>query len=92
MIRIQIMWGKSTPTYMMCLKKEFDRTVHESRLWSLLRKRKIRFYVGFDPTADCLHVETLIQVLYLRIITNMILPVILMQRTVIDPTTRLDLT
>ncbi len=29
----------------------------------LLEREKIKFYVGFDPTADCLHVGHLIQII-----------------------------
>ena len=31
-------------------------TADESVIRDLLGKEKIRFYIGFDPTADCLHV------------------------------------
>ena len=29
----------------------------------LLGREKIKFYIGFDPTADCLHVGHLVQII-----------------------------
>mgnify|MGYP000870421367 CR=1 FL=1 len=37
-------------------------TADESVIRDLLGKEKIRFYIGFDPTADCLHVGHFMQV------------------------------
>ena len=31
---------------------------HEDEIRELLGKEKVTFYIGFDPTADSLHVDT----------------------------------
>ena len=36
---------------------------HEEEIRELLAKEKITFYIGFDPTADCLHVGHFMQVI-----------------------------
>ena len=33
-----------------------EQTTDEEGIRELLGKEKIKFYIGFDPTADCLHV------------------------------------
>ena len=38
-------------------------TVDEEVIRELLGKEKIKFYIGFDPTADCLHVGHFMQVI-----------------------------
>lgn len=40
-----------------------EQTTHEEEIRDLLEKEKIRFYIGFDPTADCLHVGHFMQVI-----------------------------
>ena len=40
-----------------------EQTTHEDQIRDLLGKEKIRFYIGFDPTADCLHVGHFMQVI-----------------------------
>ena len=40
-----------------------EQCTDEAAIRDLLGKEKIKFYVGFDPTADCLHVGHLIQVI-----------------------------
>lgn len=40
-----------------------EQTTHEDEIRELLEKEKIRFYIGFDPTADCLHVGHFMQVI-----------------------------
>jgi tyrosyl-tRNA synthetase len=40
-----------------------EQTTHEDEIRDLLEKEKIRFYIGFDPTADCLHVGHFMQVI-----------------------------
>lgn len=40
-----------------------EQTTHEDEIRDLLSKEKIRFYIGFDPTADCLHVGHFMQVI-----------------------------
>ena len=33
-----------------------EQTTHEAEIRELLGKEKVTFYIGFDPTADSLHV------------------------------------
>ena len=40
-----------------------EQTTHEDEIRELLEKEKIKFYIGFDPTADCLHVGHFMQVI-----------------------------
>lgn len=40
-----------------------EQCTHEDEIRELLGKEKIRFYIGFDPTADCLHVGHFMQVI-----------------------------
>ena len=40
-----------------------EQTTHDEEIRELLGKEKIRFYIGFDPTADCLHVGHFMQVI-----------------------------
>ncbi|MCI5897991.1 MAG: tyrosine--tRNA ligase [Anaerovoracaceae bacterium] len=40
-----------------------EQTTNEEEIRELLGKEKIRFYIGFDPTADCLHVGHFMQVI-----------------------------
>ncbi len=40
-----------------------EQTTHEDEIRDLLNNEKIRFYIGFDPTADCLHVGHFMQVI-----------------------------
>lgn len=40
-----------------------DAVTDEGAVRELLGKEKIKFYIGFDPTADCLHVGHLIQII-----------------------------
>ena len=37
------------------------QTTHEDEIRELLGKEKITFYIGFDPTADSLHVGHFLQ-------------------------------
>ncbi|MDO4552785.1 MAG: tyrosine--tRNA ligase [Bacillota bacterium] len=39
-----------------------QQTTHEEEIRELLGREKIRFYIGFDPTADCLHVGHFMQI------------------------------
>jgi tyrosyl-tRNA synthetase len=39
------------------------QTTHEEEIRELLGKEKIRFYIGFDPTADSLHVGHFMQII-----------------------------
>ncbi|MDK2823490.1 MAG: tyrosyl-tRNA synthetase [Clostridia bacterium] len=40
-----------------------EQATHEEELRELLEKEKVSFYIGFDPTADSLHVGHFIQVM-----------------------------
>lgn len=40
-----------------------DQATHEEELRELFEKEKVTFYIGFDPTADSLHVGHFIQVM-----------------------------
>ena len=40
-----------------------EQCTHEEEIRDLLSKEKIKFYIGFDPTADCLHVGHFMQVI-----------------------------
>lgn len=40
-----------------------EQTTDEDKIRKLLAQEKIKFYIGFDPTADCLHVGHFMQVI-----------------------------
>ena len=40
-----------------------EQTTDEEAIRDLLGKEKVKFYIGFDPTADCLHVGHFMQVI-----------------------------
>ena len=40
-----------------------EQTTDEEAIRELLGKEKVKFYIGFDPTADCLHVGHFMQVI-----------------------------
>lgn len=40
-----------------------EQCTHEEEIRELLEKEKIKFYIGFDPTADCLHVGHFMQII-----------------------------
>lgn len=40
-----------------------EQVTHEAEVKELLEKEKVKFYIGFDPTADSLHVGHFIQVI-----------------------------
>lgn len=42
------------------------QTTHEKEIRDLLGKEKITFYIGFDPTADSLHVGHFIAMMFMR--------------------------
>ncbi|MCD3328240.1 tyrosine--tRNA ligase, partial [Clostridium botulinum D/C] len=41
------------------------QTTHEEEIRELLGKEKITFYIGFDPTADSLHVGHFIAMMFM---------------------------
>ena len=56
----------STHTNVYDVLKErgfIEQTTDEEAIRDLLGKEKIKFYIGFDPTADCLHVGHFMQVI-----------------------------
>ena len=40
-----------------------EQTTHEDEIRELLANQKIKFYIGFDPTADSLHVGHFMQII-----------------------------
>ncbi|NMA66727.1 MAG: tyrosine--tRNA ligase [Clostridiaceae bacterium] len=42
------------------------QTTHEEKIKDLLQNEKVTFYIGFDPTADSLHVGHLLQLIVMR--------------------------
>ena len=42
------------------------QTTHEEEIRELLGKEKVTFYIGFDPTADSLHVGHFLQMVVMR--------------------------
>ncbi len=40
-----------------------EQCTHEDEIRELLGKEKIKFYIGFDPTADCLHIGHFMQII-----------------------------
>jgi len=40
-----------------------EQTTHEDEIRDMLGKEKVKFYIGFDPTADSLHVGHFIQII-----------------------------
>lgn len=40
-----------------------EQCTHEDEIRELLGKEKVKFYIGFDPTADCLHIGHFMQVI-----------------------------
>ena len=43
------------------------QTVYEDELYELLGKESVPFYIGFDPTADSLHVGHFVQLMAMSI-------------------------
>ena len=40
-----------------------EQSTDEEKVRDLLKNEKVKFYIGFDPTADCLHVGHFMQVI-----------------------------
>ena len=40
-----------------------EQCTHEEEIRELLENEKVKFYIGFDPTADCLHVGHFMQII-----------------------------
>ncbi len=47
-----------------------EQCTHEAELRELLEKQSVTFYIGFDPTADSLHVGHYVQVMVMRHMQN----------------------
>lgn len=46
------------------------QTTHEEEIRDLLGKEKVTFYVGFDPTADSLHIGHFMQLIVMKHMQN----------------------
>ena len=46
------------------------QTTHEKEIRELLANEKVTFYIGFDPTADSLHVGHFLQMVVMRHMQN----------------------
>lgn len=46
------------------------QTTHENEIRELLGKEKITFYIGFDPTADSLHIGHFMQLIVMKHMQN----------------------
>ncbi len=56
--------SKHTNVYDVLKERGFiKQTTHEEEIRELLAKEKVTFYIGFDPTADSLHVGHFMQVI-----------------------------
>ena len=56
--------SKHTNVYDVLKERGFiKQTTHEEEIRELLEKEKVTFYIGFDPTADSLHVGHFMQVI-----------------------------
>lgn len=47
-----------------------EQATHENEIIELLDKEKVTFYIGFDPTADSLHVGHLLQLIVMKHMQN----------------------
>lgn len=43
-----------------------EQVTHEEEVREMLEKEKVKFYIGFDPTADSLHVGHFIQIMVMK--------------------------
>ena len=56
--------AKITSVYDTLLERGYIKQLtHEIEIQKLLRKEKVTFYIGFDPTADSLHIGHFIQIM-----------------------------
>ena len=44
-----------------------EQSTDEEKIRELLQREKVKFYIGFDPTADCLHVGHFMQVIIMSL-------------------------
>jgi len=47
-----------------------EQVTHEDEVKEMLAKEKVKFYIGFDPTADSLHVGHFIQIMVMKHMQN----------------------
>ncbi|MDO4870338.1 MAG: tyrosine--tRNA ligase [Bacillota bacterium] len=56
--------SKHTNVYDVLKERGFiEQSTDEDKVRELLQNEKVKFYIGFDPTADCLHVGHFMQVI-----------------------------
>lgn len=56
--------SKFTNVYDVLKERGFiEQSTDEEKVRDLLQNEKVKFYIGFDPTADCLHVGHFMQVI-----------------------------
>lgn len=76
-------------------RKLIKQITNESKIKDLLDNNKIKFYIGFDPTADSLHVGHLIQLITIkRLAKKGHIPIILLggaTASIGDPTDKCDM-
>lgn len=61
-IKIRDDVSKHTNVFDVLKERGFiEQCTHEDEIRELLGKEKIKFYIGFDPTADCLHIGHFMQ-------------------------------
>ena len=64
MFKIPDSVSKHTNVYDVLKERGFiEQTTDDEAVRNLLGREKIKFYIGFDPTADCLHVGHFMQVI-----------------------------
>lgn len=72
-----------------------EQSTDEDKVRELLKNEKVKFYIGFDPTADCLHVGHFMQVIIMMYMQKFgHTPVVLIgggTGTVGDPSGRTDM-
>ena len=58
-----------------------EQSTDEEKVRELLQNEKVKFYIGFDPTADCLHVGHFMQVIIMMYMQKFgHTPVVLLRR------------
>ena len=66
--------SKHTNVYDVLKERGFiEQSTDEEKVRELLQNEKVKFYIGFDPTADCLHVGHFMQVIIMMFYEKWIL-------------------
>jgi len=47
-----------------------EQATHEDEVKAMLENESVKFYIGFDPTADSLHVGHFIQIIVMKHMQN----------------------